>query len=237
MSRAASQKAGWCMERMLPKPEVNAKVEMRQCPTRTQYLMPDHLPSLAMPKSINLKKILLVILIVSLIISALIAITILLTGSFGTTQQRLLLTTLTTAGYSFTGLSCSVLFKRQRLAFFAILGISISAIGAIYTTALIWGDFGASIIWGWKCLFTLVILAISVAHSSLLLLIQSKKVLVNGCLWFSVASIIALAATLIYLIYFQPREPTDFYLRLIGTLAVLDVLGTIATPIMKKVTD
>ena len=183
----------------------------------------------------NLKKTLLIALIASLTISALIAIVVFLAGSFGDIQRKLLFTTLTIAGYSFTGLASSALFNRRRLVPLGILGIAISVVGIIYTTALIWEIIRWSSDWDFKLLVILIILAVSVAHCSLLLLTRSNVLLVNACLGLTIVCILTVALMLVRLIAFAfPDDPGDFALRLLGVFAVLDVLGTIVTPILKK---
>ena len=106
-------------------------------------------------------------------------------------------------------------------------------LGFIITTSLIWELLELSNMW--KFGLTLILLSFSFSHASLLLLINADKTSVKislvGTLIFIVIVAFSLLAVIWELIKFQ-----EFYIRLFGVFAILDVLGTIITPIMYKVT-
>src|SRR3989338_1505379 len=187
-----------------------------------------------MEQNFNFKKIFLITMIISLSISALIGVFVFLFGNFGETEFRLLMTTLTIVGYSLTGLCCSVLYEKRKFAPLALFGIVISVIGFIYTILLIWEfiDF-----WdedSWKALIIFLVLAFSTAHSCLLLLIKSNKSLVNIALSATLI-FISIVALMLIIMVLNEFDLGEFSFRLLGVFAILDVLGTIITPILNKV--
>ena len=82
-----------------------------------------------------------------------------------------------------------------------------------------------------------IILSASIAHSSLLLLITSRKTIVNVSLMLTLLFISIVALMLIILVLSRFDMNFEFYYRLLGVFAILDVLGTIVTPITLKVTS
>lgn len=180
----------------------------------------------------SIKRAFLVSLIASLSISALIAIFVFLIGDFGETEIKLLLTTLTIGGYSLTGLCSSVLYDRRKYISLAFSGIIVSVLGFLITVGTIWDIVEFDDIW--KSVIIFIILAFSIAHSSLLLLARSDKNLANSSLTATIVFIIIVALMLIYLVLVEFDNVDEFYYRLLGVFAVLDILGTIVTPILKK---
>ena len=180
----------------------------------------------------SIRRVFLISLIASLSISALIAIFVFLLGDFGETEIKLLLTTLTIGGYSLTGLCSSVLYDRKKYLPLAFSGIIVSVLGFLVTVGAIWEIVDFDDIW--KSVVIFIVLAFSIAHSSLLLLAQSDKNLVNTSLNTTIIFIVIVALMLIYLVLAEFDDVDEFYYRLLGVFAVLDVLGTIVTPILKK---
>lgn len=183
----------------------------------------------------NFKKTFLLTMIVSLSISALIGIFIFLLGDFGETEGRLLLTTLTIGGYSLTGLCCSVLYERKVYTPLAIAGMATSLLGFLFTLLVIWEIMDLESEYIWKGLGLFIILAFSTAHISLLLLIRSEKGIVKGALAATVGFISIVAVMLIGFTFTGFDIEEEFFYRLLGVFAILDVLGTIVTPILHKV--
>lgn len=188
-----------------------------------------------MKQNSNFKKIFLIIMIISLSISALIGIFVFLLGDFGKTELRLLMTTLTIGGYSLTGLCCSVLYEKRKFASLALSGMVVSVIGFLYTILVVWEAIDLDDDFVWKILIIFIVLAASAAHSCLLLLIKPKKLLVNGALLATIFFVLIVAFMLVILIFSGFDDVGEFYFRLLGVFAILDVLGTIVTPILNKV--
>ena len=183
---------------------------------------------------LGIRGILLVPLIASLSLSALVAIFVFLLGDFGETEIRLLLTTLTIGAYSLTGMCASVLYERKRYILLARAGIVVSATAFLITLGAIWEIIDFENVWKPVAIFT--VLAFSIAHSSLLLLAPSDKILVNRFLAATITFIVLVALMLSYLVL-DEYDVGDFYYRWLGVFAVLDVLGTIVTPILRKVSS
>ena len=183
-------------------------------------------------QDINFKKIFLVTMVISLVISALIGIIVFLLGEFGTTETKLLLTTLIIGIYSLTGLCSASLYEKMKFLPFALFGIVISVMGFFITLLTIWNAIGLKNIW--KMVIILIILAASSAHISLLLLIDSENVLVNGSLLSTFIAIMFVALMLIIAVLNNFEDTGEFYFRIVGVFAILDVIGTIVTPILNK---
>lgn len=171
--------------------------------------------------------------IASLSISALIAILVFLFGNFGETEFKLLFTTLTLGVYSLTGLCSSVLYDRKKYLSLSFSGITVSVIGFLITVGAIWEIVEFHDVW--KLVIIFIIVAVSVAHSSILLLARSDKNSINICLSATIIFISIIALMLIHLVLNEFSYRTDeFFYRLLGVFAVLDVLGTIVTSILRK---
>lgn len=180
-----------------------------------------------------MKKVFLVSLIASLSVSALVAILIFLIGNFGETEARLLFTTLSIGGYSITGLCSAALYDKRKYTGFALLGIVIAVIGFLVTVGGIWEiiDFDTT----WKAVAVCAILSLSIAHASLLLLAKSENGLVKSLLYATIVFIVVVAGMLIHLIVLDFNAVGEYYYRLLGVFAVVDVLGTILVPILRRI--
>lgn len=185
-----------------------------------------------MDKRFNLKFVFWTSLIASLVVSALIAILVFLFGDFGETEIKLLLTTLTVGGYSLTGLCSSALYDKRKNVSLVFSGFLVSILGFIITVGAIWKIIDFVDIWRLVAIFS--ILAFSIAHSSLILLICSEKRIISISKIAMIIFILIIAIMLIYLVLAGFNGVDKFYYRLLGVFAVLDVLGTILTPILKK---
>lgn len=188
-----------------------------------------------MESNVNFKKTFLITMIISLSISALIGIFIFLFGEFGETELRILLTTLTIGGYSLTGLCCSVLYERKRFTSLASTGMVVSILGFLYTLLVIWEILEVNDSFNWKALIIFIVLSTSIAHSSLLLLIRTEKPSVHAALSATLLFITTVAGMIIIAVLNEFDDIEELYYRVLGVFAILDVLGTIVTPILNKV--
>lgn len=186
-----------------------------------------------MEQHFNFKKIFLIILITSLSISALIGIFIFLMGKFEQTEVKLLLSTLAVGGYSLTSLCCSILYEKRKFIHLAFYGMLISIIGFIYTLSIIWKLINYDSL-ELKILVIFIILSSSIAHACLLLLIKPNKITIKKILFMTIVFIFIVALILIIMILTNFELYEEFSFRLLGVFAILDVLGTIITPILKK---
>jgi len=183
----------------------------------------------------SLKKIFLKSVIISLLLSAFTGIIVFLVGDLTDLEIKVLFTLLVIVSYSLTGLSAAALYEKKGASFSAISGIIFSVVGLIYFTLLIWGGSGSDVFDLYKSVLTFIIVPVAFAHSSLLLMITTKNVLIKNIVTATNYVIFILALMLLIPIWNELDNVGDFYFRLIGVFAILDVLGTILIPILKKV--
>lgn len=183
--------------------------------------------------SSNLKRLFFTTILASLVVSALIGIVIFLVGDFGETELKLLITTLAVAGFSLTSLAGAALYDRRHLLLLSYAVMAASLLGFVLGIFEIWGDHEE--IWLLKLSTSVAIVAFSLAHISILMLGRFREKLVKYCLYATIGAIVSLATVLISMINFELDE-TGFF-RLLGVLAILDVLGSISVPIVKKATS
>jgi hypothetical protein len=181
----------------------------------------------------NHKKFFLTTLIGGLAVSALIGIVIFLIGDFGDIQVKILVTTLAVGGFSLTGLCSSTIVNRKSLEALAVAGMLISGLAFLSIFVGIWEIIEFKDIW--RGSVSLSILAVTIAHISLLLLVKPKSDLIKNFLFITILFISAVAAMLIIPVI-GDMEPEDFYFRLLGVFAIIDVLGTITIPILNTIT-
>ena len=180
------------------------------------------------------KKYFLTTLIVALSISAVIGIYIFLFGEFGDIETKLLITTLAIGGYSLTGLCCSTIYNRKELFILSIVGMLISVIGLILAIISIWEIVDPLDIVHETMIS--IILAVSFGHISLLFLVKPKKDYIKHTLYSTILFIIIVAVMLIITIMIEFKIE-EFFWRLLGVFAILDVLGTITTPLLNKIKE
>ena len=183
---------------------------------------------------LNIKRYFLISLIIALSVSALIGIVIFLIGDFGDTEAQILLTTLSIGGYSLTGLCAATIFYKEHLKPFAVFGMVVSVLGFLTTVVGIWELVQLEDIW--KPLVIFIILSFGTAHSSLLLLIEPMSDPIRYALY-ATLMFIAIVSFMLIVATLQEFENSEFFFRLLGVFAILDVLGTIATPLWNKVVD
>ena len=179
-----------------------------------------------------LKKLFLFTLLLSMVVSGSIGIAIFLVGDFDSTHLKLLGTTACVGAFSLTGLASAAGVGSTRWWWWRPLpyvGIASSAAALAVIILLIWG------LWGhspggqdFKLVAFLVVVALSIAHLSLLAAVQRTSGLLRWCRAVTFIAIVAVAVFLIVGILNLPDfdEEWRLYLRLLGVLLILDVLGT-----------
>jgi hypothetical protein len=183
------------------------------------------------------RRIAIVAIIVSLSFTALVGIIVLLSGSSDDSLSKILLTTLVLAAFSVTSL-CHLAVVGKAPQVVGFVGIVASAGAFLAAVVLIWSsdDFESDATQNWfRALGVLTVLALSLAHANLMLLLQSRKrQIVRIGLWITLA-LIAVVAIGIWIPLLDngtfPDDNSDWYWRLFGVLAILDVLGTIVLPV------
>jgi hypothetical protein len=180
--------------------------------------------------------------VVSLVITAIIGIYTIISGEFGETQGKVMLTTLSVAAFSVLSLCHLAVFGRD-VKIVGWIGIGTSGIALVLSTVLIWWDwndymFTASDLYMniTKSFAITALVAVSLAHANLMLLLRSAPLR-----WIRVALDIALVLitivpTLVIPVIlsdgnFPPMSFQDVYWRFFGVILILDALATIALPV------
>lgn len=185
-------------------------------------------------ESLNIKKTFLYTLIGSITVSALLGIWAILSGDFGEFQAKVLGTTLTVVGTSLLGLACGAFLESPRsteagLKVIPISGIILAFIAAITVLLMIWGQLDNI----WKVAAISAIFAFSLAQLSLLSLANLSDRF-QWILTVAYLVILSLAAINSILIIVEPNSESNFVMRLIGVLAVIDAAITVMIPIFHR---
>jgi hypothetical protein len=182
------------------------------------------------------RRIAVIAIVASLSLTALIGIITLLSGDFGETQGKVLLTTLLLAAFSITVL-CHLAVIGRALQLVGFVGVGISAVALVCGLLLIWRDWNNyyDIEPLLKTFGVFGVLAVSFAHANLLLLLGQRRNPVVRLLLYITVGIIGVVALMLSLPIGSggeiPGEDGDWYWRLLGVVAILDVLGSIVLPV------
>lgn len=176
-------------------------------------------------------------LIGSLVVAAGAGIFTLLFGTFDTVQARILLTTLLIGVYSIISLCCMTVFG-GRFGVWGLAGILVTSLSLMLGLSAVWVEWGSN----WEVVeqvlryfAVLGILGISIGHQSLLLRIIDRTAATTKMLIFGTVGVIGLVAAMLVLpLLLEDFDLGDVYWRLLGVLAILDVLGSIVTPVIAR---
>ena len=168
-----------------------------------------------------LKKLFLVTLLFALVVSGVIGISIFLVGDFDDTQLKLLGTTACVGAFCLTGLASitgsSTRWFRRWFRPLPYLGIGSSVAALAMVLLLIWESWDTNGIYEdiyFKVLACLVVVALSIAHLSLLSAVQRMSGLLRWCQRGTLLVIVAVAALLIVGILSPLEFDKELYLRL-----------------------
>lgn len=183
----------------------------------------------------NLKRLFLYTLIGSVAVSAILGIGVILLGSFGELEGRVLATTFTITLTSILGLACGAYYDSKNARILPTAGIAFSLIAAILCIYMIWaGDGGIEAVW--KSSATAGMLATSCALVCLISLATlDKRFLWSRHLIYVCVSL--LSAILLYILWFEPESSNDFVGRLIGVLSIIIAAMTVMTPVFHKLSN
>lgn len=177
-----------------------------------------------------LKKVSLFGIIGFLSLSALVAVVSLLTGDFGDTQVRIILTTLTISGASVCGMACFAFIEKRGLAPLGAIGVGCAVAAAAMGILAIWDITSPGTTYG-KVALTLVVAAVALAHAFLLHI----PTLPPGYRWNQYALILfdLLLAGQITFALWDETNASGFY-RIMGVITVFVVLFTLIIPICSR---
>ena len=180
----------------------------------------------------NLRKAFLFLLIGSVAICALLGIGVILFGTFGELEQKILGTTFTITCTSILGLACGAYYEAKGAKALPFAGISFALISAVMVIFLIWAHRDTGDIFA-KSTVTATMLA---ATCSLLSLVSLAK-LDRRFAWSRYLVIFAsvvLDAILLWLLWYEPQGESEVVSRTIGVLSIVIASVTIVTPVFHK---
>lgn len=178
-------------------------------------------------------RVFLISLLACFVVGAATGILALLSFELGETEAKILLTTLSLGVYSLTGLCSALLADQRSYRVFGGLGIAVSVLGGLFAILTNWEMVsGLELIVKGRISFLIV--AIAFGHAALLLRINTTSAAVRVVRSVTLG-IIALVGAVLLAITMEPSSIPIAWVCL-GILGVLDVLGTIATPILHMAT-
>jgi hypothetical protein len=180
----------------------------------------------------NLKKIFLYTLITSVAVSAVLGIGVILFGSFGELESRVLLTTFTIACTSILGLACGAYYESKQARNLPLAGILFSLVAAALCIYMIWiGDAGIEAIW--KSAATTTLLATACGHLSLVSLatLDTRFNWSRQTIYLCVSILVVIV---LYILWFEPDSSSDLVSRILGVLSIVIAALTVVTPVFHK---
>lgn len=183
-----------------------------------------------MESKISLQQSFLWSLIAAIAISALLGCYVLLAGDFGELEAKVLGTTMCIGYFSVTALSCAAAYERDGRRELSAVGIAVSVIGFVAFLPGIWGEWFERE--GYmKAMGIAAITAFAVAHASLLSLTSLSRQYA-WVLFSTYLMIAAVWAMAIGTIVFEWEG--EWFYRIMGVFGILDAAGTIAVPILHR---
>ena len=185
-----------------------------------------------MKQGTNPTKIAFVGIVCSLFISAAVGIFVILIGDFDETEIKILLTAGSLAGLSILALPSLFHLERNQYITIARVGILTAIVGFLAVQLVIWseGDIGGEFFW--KTVVTIGVLAFSTNHVLSLFMARVEKSIIAASRWVTVVAIATVAIFILYVIWMD--EVPEQTIRIFASVVVLDALGTIAFPIIVR---
>ena len=174
----------------------------------------------------------LIALLAALAMNALIGIIIVLKGDFGDTEGKLLGTTFGLALFTVLAIPSTVQLGRGRFYALAGFGISVSVIAFILAVSAIWSDGAFEDVFLTKLMVTFGVMAFASNHAALLLLASATPKAIKVTLIATITMLVVIAVALITSVWLEdlPKEIA----RPLTVFAILDVLGSMAVPMLSK---
>jgi uncharacterized membrane protein YiaA len=164
--------------------------------------------------------------------SALLAIGILLVGHFGTTEGRILASTALLAGFGLVALPSTVLFDQGRSRRLALAGVALAVAGALVALVGVWSGADSPALG--KTIGSVAVFALAAAQVSAVTARRRERDprAVRRLFAISCGLAAVLAAAIVVAIWAEPGS--GLYPRLVGALAVLDLLVVALQPILAR---
>ena len=171
-------------------------------------------------------------MLASLVISAAIGIIIVLKGDFGDTEGRLLGTTLSLAVFTVLAIPSTVQLGRGKFPILSRFGMGTSVVAFFLIVAAIWSDGTFESVLLTKFMVTFGVTAFASNHTALLLLVSRATTLIRITLIPTIIVLVIIAVMLIISVWVE-NMPNELA-RSLTALAILDVLGSLAVPMLSK---
>ena len=169
----------------------------------------------------------------ALFVSAVIGIVALLTGTFNDTEGKIILTALALAAFPMLSMPSFMHLENKRFQFAAKLGSVTAALALMMLLTIIWSSASRDTEPFVKTFGTVGIIAFAINHLGLMLFVTNRRLMVRACLGGTVLLLGVVASLLITAIWAEIGA-SGFW-RSMGTLMILDVLGTLGTPIVARI--
>lgn len=183
----------------------------------------------------GLKKLFLIAAIVSVAVSAVIGVGVILLGSFGDFETKVLLTTVTVSVISILGLACGAYLETRQMRWLPVAGIVFAVVSGVMWIALIWGGMYRENYFT-ETLMSATLLAAAAAHVSLVSIAKLDKRFLWSR-WALYACVAALVSILLWLTWTH-FDPTDtWFARVLGALSIVVAALTILTPVLHKLSS
>lgn len=170
-------------------------------------------------------------LLVTLVLTAIVGIVELALGSWSWIEVRILLSTALVAAGCLAILCNAFVLESRPNDKMAGAGIVFAVLAMALTLALIWKETADD--WLWQAGGSLMVAAVAVAHVGLMRLTRKGRVVVERVASATIAAIFTTAGVTILLILTEGADG-EFLFYVLGVAAILDGLGTLATPILSK---
>lgn len=178
----------------------------------------------------NIKKLFLYASIVSVAVSALIGIGVMIFGSFGEFETKVLLTTMTVTVTSILGLACGACLEARKGRIIPTAGIAFAIISAVLWMVMIWSKFEPKNDIFPKAVMSSTLLAAACALISLLSLATLDRRFMWSR-WLAHASVWSLTAIILVIIWAE-IDPSDSWIaRTMGVLSIIIAAVTVVTPV------
>jgi hypothetical protein len=174
----------------------------------------------------------LIALLAALAMNALLGIIIVLKGDFGDIEGKLLGTTFALALFTVLAIPSTVQLGRGRFYALSGFGISVSVIAFTLAVSAIWSDGALEDVFLTKLMGTFGVMAFASSHTALLLLASASPKVIKVTLIATITMLVVIAAALITSVWAEdlPKELA----RPLTVFAILDVLGSMAVPMLSK---
>jgi hypothetical protein len=175
----------------------------------------------------SVKRLLLYLVVGTSVLAALVGIYVLLFGTFGKTEEKILLTTLSISYFSVTSLACAAAWEKGRHALLSVPGFFFSIAGFALFLPCVWAEWFDSDPIS-KITIILAIFSFSFAQACLLSLVNLE----GRAVWIfyaAVGAILTLAALVSVMIVY---DKAGWLLRAAGAVAILDGCLSLCIPIL-----